>query len=133
MSLNVSKPITMVCVIALLQVAGCQTTTNTDAHSLRASSSSGTVRPISVPSDPKAQYYILERGSNGSLRTITTKRVGTSGSSYSKRLYNCAQSTVKYLGTGDTLAEMNQSTPPGKMANIVSGSIAYYIGLEACR
>ena len=89
--------------------------------------------PISVPSDPKAQFFVLEKGGTGNDRTIVTKRVGPSGTSYSKRLYNCKNSTVKYLGTGDTLAEMKSSKPEPNMAPIVQGSIAYYVGREACK
>lgn len=89
--------------------------------------------PLSVPSDAKAQFFVLEKGGSGSQRTIITKRVGSSGTSYSKRLYNCADSTVKYLGTGDSLEDMNKSNPDPNMGPIVQGSIAYYVGLEACK
>jgi len=89
--------------------------------------------PLSVPSDPKAQFFILEKGGSGSERTIVTKRVGSSGSNYSKRLYNCSNFTVKYLGTGDSLEAMSKSKPDANMSPIVQGSIAYYIGIEACK
>lgn len=89
--------------------------------------------PLSVPSDPKARFFVLEKGGSGSERTIVTKRVGSSGTSYSKRLYNCSNSTVKYLGTGDSLDAMRKSMPDSNMGPIVEGSIADYIGLEACK
>ena len=89
--------------------------------------------PLAVPSDPKAQFLVLQKGGQGSERTIVTKRVGSSGTSYSKRLYNCKAETVKYLGSGDTIAAMNSSKPDPTMAPIVSGSIAYYVGKEACK
>lgn len=88
---------------------------------------------LSVPSDPKAQFFVLEKGGSGAERTIVTKRVGPSGTSYSKRLYDCKNNTVKYLGSGDSLAEMASSEPDPKMGPIVEGSIAYYVGLEACK
>ncbi|HSI45113.1 MAG TPA: hypothetical protein VK950_02960 [Methylophilus sp.] len=90
-------------------------------------------KPLGVPSDPKAQFFVLEKGGNGSERTIVTKRVGSSGTSYSKRLYNCKNSTVKYLGTGDSLTEMTSSRADQNMGPIVEGSIAYYVGVEACK
>lgn len=62
-------------------------------------------KQLSVPSDPKAQYFVLEKGGKGAERTIVTKRVGPSGISYSKRLYNCKNRTVKYLGTGDSMVD----------------------------
>lgn len=90
-------------------------------------------KPLGVPSDSKAQFFVLEKGSSGSERTIVTRRVGSSGTSYSKRLYNCKNSTVKYLGTGDSLTEMASSRADPNMAPIVRGSIAYYVGVEACK
>jgi hypothetical protein len=89
--------------------------------------------PLAVPSDPKARFFVLEKAGKGAERTIVTKRVGPSGTSYSRRLYNCSNSTVKYLGNGDTLEDMKKSRPDPNMGPIVQGSIAYYVGLEACR
>ncbi|AYL46571.1 hypothetical protein AAH500_001761 [Salmonella enterica] len=88
---------------------------------------------ISVPTDSKASYTILEKNLNGSMATITTKREGSSGVSYSKRLYDCSAWTVKYLGSGDTLERMRSSAPDKNMAPIVDNSIAYYIGQKACK
>ena len=90
-------------------------------------------KAMTVPTDAKAKYTILETGGKWPNRTIVTKRVGSSGTSYSKRLYNCSNNTVKYLGTGDTPAEMARSKPDPKMAPIVSQSIADYVGRQACR
>jgi hypothetical protein len=90
-------------------------------------------KPLSVPSDPKAQYFVLEKSRKGVEGTIVTKRVGPSGTGYSKRLYNCLDKTVKYLGTGDSLAEMAASKPNQKMGAIVQDSIAYFVGVEACK
>ena len=90
-------------------------------------------RALSVPTDAKAKFTILETGGKWPIRTIITKRVGSSGTTYSKRLYNCANNTVKYLGTGETPAEMDRSKPDPGMAPIVSQSIADYVGRQACK
>jgi hypothetical protein len=90
------------------------------------------VLPFTVPSDARANFYILEKGNQGNERVIVTKREGPSGTSYSKRLYNCADHTVKYLGTGDSLEAMDVSPADPAMGPIVEGSIAYYVGLQAC-
>ncbi|TXD43108.1 hypothetical protein TR80_009645 [Xanthomonas campestris] len=90
-------------------------------------------KPLTVPTDAKAQYAILEVGGKFPNRTIITKRVGSSGTSYSKRLYNCSNNTVKYLGTGDTLSDMARSKPDPNMGPIVAQSIADYVGREACK
>lgn len=88
---------------------------------------------LKVPSDAKATYTVLARDTSGTERTITTKRAGPSGDSYSRRLYNCSARTMKYLGSGDTLEQMKASKPDPQMGPIVSGSIADYVGAEACR
>ena len=90
-------------------------------------------RAIQVPSDSRAQYYFLEKSGNSTFRTLTTKRVGPSGTSYAKRLFNCSQKTVKYLAEGETLSTVRAATSSSyQLAPIVTGSIAYYMYLEAC-
>ncbi|HCA5737346.1 TPA: hypothetical protein MXQ19_002137 [Citrobacter freundii] len=88
---------------------------------------------FTVPTDSKASYTVLEKTRSGDMSTITTKREGPSGVSYSKRLYDCKASTVKYLGSGDTIEQMNGSAPDPNMAPIIDRSIAYYVGQKACR
>lgn len=89
--------------------------------------------PLTVPSDAGAQYFVLEKSGPNPERTIVTRRIGSSGTTYSRRLYNCNDNTVKYLGTGDSIVAMNNSRPDPKMTPIVEGSIAYYVGRYACR
>ena len=89
--------------------------------------------PLKVPSDPKAKYYVLEKSGAGTDRVILTKRVGPSGTSYSRRLYNCSNSTFKYLADADTLEGLKKAKPDPKMGPLVEGSISYYVGLEACK
>ncbi len=86
-----------------------------------------------VPTDTKATYYGLELTGDYPMRTIVTKRVGPSGITFSKRLYDCKAWKVKYLGTGDSLEAMKNSAPDPKMAPIVSQSIADFVGQIACR
>ena len=88
---------------------------------------------IQIPTDPKATYTILEKGNQDKLRTIVTKREGRSGVTYSKRLFNCSSNEVKYLGTGETVEQMENSKPDPKMSLIVGNSIAYYLSIEACK
>lgn len=88
---------------------------------------------LAIPTDAKAKYTILEIGGKWPDRTIVTKRVGSSGTSYSERIYNCSNNTVKYLGNGDTLTDMRRSNPDPKMAPIVQRSIADYVGRQACK
>ncbi len=107
------------------------TQNTSEPYSLRESAAAET--PLIVPSDSKAQFFVLEKGGSGDQRSIITKRVGSSGISYSERLYNCTDNTVKYLGSGDSLAAMAASRADTNMGPIVQGSIAYYVGIEACK
>lgn len=92
--------------------------------------------PIVINSDT-AKYFVLEKNmkvnNNKNLRSIVTKRVGSSGTTYSKRLYDCKNNTVKYLGTGDSIEAMNKSKEDEKMGAIFNGSIAYEVGLIICK
>lgn len=90
-----------------------------------------------VPSDSGATYVVLEVVKvppDGRLREILTKRIGRGGHiSYSRRLFDCRHSQVKYLGTGDTLVAVEKSKPDANLSSIVPGSIADYVGTEACK
>ena len=90
-------------------------------------------RPLSVPSDPGAHYYVVDKARQDGNAVIITQRIGSSGVSYSSRLYDCVHGTAKYLGMGDTRAAMEASKPEPAMWQLTSGSISYYVGLEACR
>jgi hypothetical protein len=87
---------------------------------------------IPIPSDPNGQYWVLEKGRKGKLRTIVTKRVGPDGTIFSKRIYNCDNNTVKYLESGITLEGMHLSQADPKMGQIPPESIAYYVKSHAC-
>lgn len=88
---------------------------------------------LAVPSDPKAQYFVFERGGTLTRPTIVTKRVGPSGTSFSRREFDCSARTVRYLGTGDSISEMNAGSPAPAMAPVVAGAIADYVGRAACK
>jgi hypothetical protein len=77
------------------------------------------VPPFAVPSDAKANFYVLKKEGQGDERTVVTKREGPSGTSYSKRLYNCVEHTVKYLGAGDSLEAMAVSAADPTMTPIL--------------
>ena len=90
-------------------------------------------QPLIVPTDPKARYFILEKGGTQRRPTLVTKRIGPSGTSFSKKEFDCSTGTFRYLGDGDTLEEMRRSAPEPSMAPLVEGSISYYHWRHACR
>lgn len=88
--------------------------------------------PLAISSDAGAQYFVLEAGGSPDYPTLITVRVGPSGNSYAKRLFDCRAATWKYLGDGETLEAMNRSQPDAYMARLVDESIAWYQWRYAC-
>lgn len=90
---------------------------------------------VKVPSDGRAKYTILEvsKPQNHVVEALS-KRIGPSGTSYSRRQINCRKNTFKYLDDGDTLAEVNDGkyNISSYMGDLVNGSISYYISHWAC-
>ncbi len=89
---------------------------------------------IDVPSDPGAAFYLMDKVTDqGASRIIITRRIGSSGESWSRRIFNCTDYTVKYLGSGATRAAMDASRPDPNMTNVLPGTIADDVGRAACR
>lgn len=80
-------------------------------------------RPIFVPSDPKASYYLIEKVPLGNNLSIVTKRAGPSGESFSKREIDCNQTKFRYLGDGRTIDEMNAPYDVGSMRLAEKGDV----------
>ncbi len=90
--------------------------------------------PIDVWSDPSARYTVLEVTKKSKrVVHIVTKRVGKSGTSFSKREIDCKLYRFRYLGGGDTLAEMQSSKENPKFGGLVEGSISEIISNYACK
>ena len=89
---------------------------------------------VNVPTDPRASYFIVSKTklANGNLQVVS-RRVGPSGTSYSRREINCGGMRFRYTGEGDTLSEINQPYSKGAMGPLTEGSISTYIALAACR
>lgn len=89
---------------------------------------------LPVPSDQRASYFVMDKVVvHGASRIIVTRRVGPSGETWSRRTFNCADYTVKYLGSGSSRAEMDAGKPDPNMANVLPGTIADDVGRAACR
>ena len=90
-------------------------------------------KPLSVPADWRAKYFVVDKSWRGGERVIVMKRVARDGTRYSKHLYNCEKNTVRSLGEGGSLEEMEAVEPETKMGLITPDSISYFISIEACR
>lgn len=124
--------------LMLVLAAACggapETDTAEGAASPSAASSAGDAEgtPISVPPVPKAQYYLLERSGSAARPTILTKFVGPGMTSYSKLEVDCGSRTYRYLGSGNTRAEVENSTPQRSLRAIVVGNVEDYLVRAAC-
>ena len=117
--------------IATLESSGSITLSNSKPQAHELMSDQG--YPLSIPSDPKADYFVLEKGEWEGMPTLLTKRVGTSGTIYSLRVFDCLAATTKYLGTGESIAAMRDSRSDLAMYPLVEGSIAYHQWQHACK
>jgi hypothetical protein len=88
--------------------------------------------PLSIPSDPGTKYYVIGKEGSTDMPILITKRIGSSGTSYAKRVFDCQNQTTKYLGDGDSMAEMNSSSPSPRMGDIYPQSIAWYQWNHVC-
>lgn len=79
------------------------------------------------------RYFVLKTEGKWPLRTIHVKRVGSSGTSFFVRQYDCVKWKTRYLATGDSVADLAKSKPEADMSEIVPGATADYIGQLACK
>jgi len=87
---------------------------------------------LSIPTDPGAKYYVLRKEGTSYKPILITKRIGLSGTSYAKRMFDCQSQTTKYLGFGSSIAEMNNSRADPRMGEILPKSIAWYQWDHVC-
>jgi hypothetical protein len=89
--------------------------------------------PIVIPSDAQGEYFVLAHEASRTTRTLVIQRVGPSGVTYSRLLFDCKTHRFKYLGGGDTLAALDTPAPPRPMGLLFKGSISDYWWHHACR
>lgn len=78
--------------------------------------------PYTVLADPKASYVLIGyKITPSDLVLATSRRIGSSGTSYSTRLIDCGAMTFKYVGEGDTLSGIDFSPSPS-MSTLIYGS-----------
>jgi len=91
-----------------------------------------TVEVLKIDSDPKASYYVTDTEIlSEKLVEISTRREGSSGTSYAIRLVQCDPLRFGYIADGDSLNELVRDETP-KMGALVSDSISDVISRHAC-
>jgi len=87
---------------------------------------------LSVPSDPKARYFVTEIvRRDDKLMEIATRREGPSGTSYAIRLVQCQPLKFGYIADADSPDGIVRNEAP-EMSDLVSGSISDIVSRWAC-
>ena len=89
-------------------------------------------KPFNVPSDPRARYFVTSIGDDDGDKLIVTKRVSATDTERARRLYNCPNNTVLDLDPGATPTGLELLHLESRMQPIATGSIDYYVGIQAC-
>jgi hypothetical protein len=90
---------------------------------------------IPAPSDPNASYRIVKisKMPNGHLE-VTSRRDGTSGTSFSRREIDCRSYEYRYLDERDTLAEAEKDgSNIGSMSGLTGTSASSDVANAACK
>ena len=88
---------------------------------------------VLVPSDPKANYFVLDLfGTGEGIFEITTRREGPSGISYAIRKVTCDPFMFGYIADSDDEAGLEIRDDNPEMSELVSGSISDVISRYAC-
>ncbi len=98
---------------------------------------------LEVPSDPKATYTVIQNKNIGKFSVLQTIRKGSSGVSFSTRLFNCQNATFKYLVTVDGEENMDdfleknnaamENLDDSDMSPVTQGSITFYAFKYSCK
>lgn len=88
--------------------------------------------PIAIKTDLDGQYSMVEKGGTADKPTLVVKRAGPGFSHYIKREVDCAARTVRYLGEGASLQEMNAPLPEETSVPIEAGSIDDQLAKLVC-
>ena len=89
--------------------------------------------PLTIHTDLKGDYFLVERGLNDGKPTLLVKRVvSETYSHFIKREFDCAARTERYLGEGESLDEVAVSQPELESLPIVEGTIPDQLYRLAC-
>jgi hypothetical protein len=95
-------------------------------------SASASDTPIDIKSDLDGPYFMVEKGGAADKPILVVKRAGPGYNHFVKREFDCATHTVRYLGEGATLEEMNAAEPDDKASPIKEGSIPDQLSRLVC-
>ncbi|MGO1069687.1 hypothetical protein [Lysobacter sp. CA199] len=79
------------------------------------------------------QYFVLKIEGKWPKKTIHMKRVGSSGTSFFVRQYDCVKWKTRYIASADTVEDLAKSKPEPQLYEIVPGATADHVGQLACK
>ncbi|ROL63048.1 hypothetical protein [Pseudomonas vranovensis] len=82
--------------------------------------------------DQDARYSIVSVSGDPSQRTVITQRVGISGTSYSARQFDCTARTVRFMGSGASLEDLQHAEADNELTPIFKGSLSRAISQAVC-
>ncbi|MCS3471211.1 hypothetical protein M2401_004973 [Pseudomonas sp. JUb42] len=88
---------------------------------------------IVIPNDKLAQYVLIDTSGSAEERMIVVKRSSMSGIVYSRRVYNCKEDTVHFLGSGLTMEALNGDQINWREQPVESDTVASDIEKIACK
>jgi len=101
---------------------------------LAASAARAADTPIDIKTDLEgAKFFIVEKGGTATNPTVLVKRADAAAKIYYvKREFDCRAHTVKTVGQGESLTEVNKPLKDATMRPIASGSIADQLARHVC-
>jgi hypothetical protein len=88
---------------------------------------------LNIKTEVKGQYFLVEKTSGtNNLSTLLVKRVTAQRSVYVKREFDCAAKTVRYIGSGESLDEMEKDIADQKAYPVRKNSISAQLSVYAC-
>lgn len=92
----------------------------------------GLAAPITASSDPDAVYSIVNINHAGIGLEVITQRVGISGTSFTKRQFDCANRQVLFMGSSTSIADFENIKPDKETTPLFKGSLSRAISDVVC-
>lgn len=89
---------------------------------------------FSVTANPGVEYVVFDvlKRPDG-LIEVFSRRKGSSGTSFARRLVDCQNWKFMYLAEGDTVAELSVLHPDARMAQLTAGSSSTAVSYNGCK
>ncbi len=88
--------------------------------------------PIQIDTDLDGDYFIVERSGDGGKPVLVVKRALPDYVYFTKREFDCAAHTVRYLGEGESLDAVAKSEAEAEMGAIEPDSISDQLAKLVC-